>query len=97
MTHSPHYEAFWGIAHTHTLYVCSSSLTASSARSGLAGPQYRLGHPDTVYHKSASHSLKYGLADALKYILEWAATFTKPPYSKGIGSQADAIPVLKVV
>ena len=32
-----------------------------------------LGHPDTSYHKSDSHSLKHGLVDALTYILEWAA------------------------
>ena len=65
--------AFRGIAHTHTMCVCSSALTPSSARSALAGPWDRLGQPDTAYHKSASHSLKHGLADALKYILEWAA------------------------
>ena len=64
-------QSFRGIAHTHTVYMCSSALTASSARSALAGP--RRGHPDTAYHKSASHSLKHGLADALKYIQEWAA------------------------
>ena len=55
------------------MYVFSSALTPSSARAALAGPRDRLGHPDTAYHKSASHSLKHGLADALKYILEWAA------------------------
>ena len=58
-------------AHTHTVYVCSSTLTPSSARSALAGSRDQLGHP--AYHKSASHSLKHGLADALKYILRWAA------------------------
>ena len=55
------------------MYVCSSALTASSVRSALAGPRDRLGHLDTAYHKSASHSFKHGLADALKYILKWAA------------------------
>ena len=69
----PPFFAFRGIAHTHTVYVCSAALTASSARSALAGPWDRLGHPYTAYHKSASQSLKHGLADALKYILEWAA------------------------
>ena len=62
-----------GHAHTHTVNVCSSALKASSARSALAGPRDWLGHPDTANHKSASHSLKHGLADALKYIIEWAA------------------------
>ena len=55
------------------MYGCSSALTASSARSALTGPQDRLGHPDTAYDKSASHSLKHGLMNSLKYILEWAA------------------------
>ena len=66
-------EAYRSIAQTHTVYVCNSALTASSVRSALAGPRDQLGHPDTAYHESASHSLKHGLADALKYILEWAA------------------------
>ena len=66
-------NTFRGIAHTHIVYVCSSALTPSSTRSVLAGPRDRLGHPDTAYHKSASHSLMHGLADALKYTLEWAA------------------------
>ena len=39
----------------------------------LARTQDRLGHPNNAYHKSASHSLKHGLADALQYTLEWAA------------------------
>ena len=64
---------FRGIAHTHTVYVCGSALTPSSTRSALAGPQDWLGHPETAYHKSVSHSLKHGLAEALKYTLEWAA------------------------
>ena len=56
------------------MYVCSSALTANSARSACAGPCDRIGHPNTADHKSASHSsLKHGLMDALKYILEWAA------------------------
>ena len=46
----PRTTPFWGIAHTHTVYVWSSALTASSARSVLAGPRDRLGHPDTAYH-----------------------------------------------
>ena len=85
---------FRGIAHTHTLCVCSSALTASSARSALAGPRDRLGHPDTAYHKSASQSLKHGLADALKYILEWAAAVcTAIPHLsvQFVQSLADAI------
>ena len=76
------------------MYVCSSALTASSARSALAGPRDRLGHPDTAYHKSASHSLKHGLADALKYILEWAAVVcTAIPHLsvQFVQSLADAI------
>ena len=64
-----------GSLRTHTVYMCSSALTPSSARSALAGPWDRLGHPDTAYHKSASHSLKHGLADDFKYILEWAQLF----------------------
>ena len=53
--------------------MCSSALTASSARSALAAPRDQLGDPDTAYQKSARHSHKHGLVDALKYILEWAA------------------------
>ena len=34
--------SFRGIAHKHTVYVCSSALTAGSARSVLAGPRDRL-------------------------------------------------------
>jgi hypothetical protein len=63
-------STFRGIAHTHIVYVCSSALTPSSTRSALAGPRDQLGHPDTAYPKSASHSLKRGLAEALKYTLE---------------------------
>ena len=62
--------------------------------SALAGPRNRLGHPDTAYHKSASHSLKHGLVDALKYILEWAAAVctTVPHFSiQFVQSFADAI------
>ena len=51
--------------HTHTVYMCSSALTPSSARSTLAGPRDQQGHPDTAYHKSASHCLKHGLAQAV--------------------------------
>ena len=39
---------FWGITHTHTVYVCSSALTPSSARSALAGPRDLQGHTDTA-------------------------------------------------
>ena len=53
--------------------VAVTALKASNARSDLASPRDRLGHLDTAYHKSASHSLKHGLAYALNYILEWAA------------------------
>ena len=56
-------DTFRGFAHTHTVYVSSSALTASSARSAIAGPRDRLGHPDTAYHKSPSHSLNHGLAE----------------------------------
>ena len=87
-------NSFRGIAHTHTVYVCSSALTASSARSAFAGPRDRLGHPDTAYHKSTSHSLKHGLADALKYILEWEASVcTAIPHLsvQFVQSLADAI------
>ena len=68
-----HKLPFRGIAHTHTVYVCSSALTPSSTRSALPGPWDWLGHQDAAYHKSASHSLKHCLAEALKYTLEWAA------------------------
>ena len=76
------------------MYVFSSALTPSSARAALAGPRDRLGHPDTAYHKSASQSLKHGLADALKYILEWAAAVcTAIPHLsvQFVQSVADAI------
>ena len=49
----------------HTLCVCSSALTPSSARSAPAGPRDLQGHPETAYHKSATLSLKHGLAEAL--------------------------------
>ena len=74
--------------------VCSSALTASSTRSALAGPLDRLGHPDIAYHKAASHSLKHGLVDALRYILEKAsAVCTAIPHLsvQFVQSLADAI------
>ena len=49
-------------AHTHTVRVCSSALTPSSARTAPAGPRDLQGHPDTADQKSATHSLKHGLA-----------------------------------
>ena len=70
------------------MYVSSSALTASRVRSAHAGPRDRLGHPDIAYHKSVSHSLKHGLADALKYILEWAAANLSVQF---VQSLADAI------
>ena len=76
------------------MYLCSSALTASSVISALAGPRDRLGHPDTAYHKTASQSLKHGLADAIKYILEWAAaisTVIPHLYVQCLQSLADAI------
>ena len=76
------------------MYVFSSALTPSSARAALAGPRDRLGHPETAYHKSASHSLKHGLVDALKYILELeAAVCTAIPHLsvQFVESLADAI------
>ena len=48
-------QPFRGMAHTHTVYVCSSALTPSIVRSALAGPWDLQGHPDTADHKSASH------------------------------------------
>ena len=45
-----------------------------------------------LYHRSASHSLKHGLADALKYILEWAAAVCTAHLSvQLVQSLADAI------
>ena len=76
-------SSFRGIAHTHTVYVCSSALTASSARSALAGPRDRLGHPDTAYHKSASQSLQDGLAAVCTAIPHLSVQFVQ--------SLADAI------
>ena len=57
-------HAFRGIAHTPTVCACSSALTPSSVRSALAGPRDLKGHQDTAYNKSATHSLKHGLAQA---------------------------------
>ena len=45
--------------------MCSSALTPSSVRSALPGPRDLQGQPDTAYHKSASHCLKHGLAQAV--------------------------------
>ena len=61
----PEYCPFRSIAHTHTVYACSSALTPSFARSALAGPRDLQGHPDTAYHKLAAHCLKHGLAQAV--------------------------------
>ena len=76
------------------MYVRSSALTPSSARSAVAGLRDLHGHPDTAYHKSAIHCLKHGLADALKYIQEWAAAVcTAIPHLsvQFVQSVADAI------
>ena len=57
--------SFRGIAHTHTVYMCSSALTLSRARSALAGPRDLQGHPDTAYLISTTHCLKHGLVLAV--------------------------------
>ena len=44
-------EPFRGIAHTHTVCVCSSALTTSSAKSAPVGPRNLQGHQDTAYRR----------------------------------------------